>query len=117
MRVKLKLTRTTGAEPEYLYTTLFSIALWEEKFNKKPREDRKPSDMYQISILDAMDSNAQNLNEYTILLSDFKLKSKELEQAISDKNALFTAQEYNTYLLNELLHMMYCHLVVILTTP
>ena len=36
MRIKLKLTRTTGAEPEYLYTTLFSIALWEEKFNKKP---------------------------------------------------------------------------------
>jgi DNA repair protein RecN (Recombination protein N) len=57
---------------------------------------------YQISILDAMGSNAQNLNEYTILLSDFKLKSKELEQAIADKNALFTAQEYNTYLLNEL---------------
>ncbi|MFY7936661.1 MAG: DNA repair protein RecN, partial [Flavobacterium sp.] len=56
----------------------------------------------QISILDAMGSNAQNLNEYTILLSDFKLKSKELEQAIADKNALFTAQEYNTYLLNEL---------------
>jgi DNA repair protein RecN (Recombination protein N) len=57
---------------------------------------------YQISILDAMGSNAQNLNEYTILLSDFKLKSKELEQAISDKNALFTAQEYNLHLLNEL---------------
>lgn len=60
---------------------------------------------YQISILDAMGSNAQNLNEYTILLSDFKLKSKELEQAITDKNALFTAQEYNTYLLNELLQI------------
>ena len=60
---------------------------------------------YQISILDAMGSNAQNLNEYTILLSDFKLKSKELEQAIADKNALFTAQEYNTYLLNELLQI------------
>jgi DNA repair protein RecN (Recombination protein N) len=57
---------------------------------------------YQISILDAMGSNAQNLNEYTILLSDFKLKSKELEQSISDKNALFTAQEYNLHLLNEL---------------
>ena len=57
---------------------------------------------YQISILDAMGSNAQNLNEYTILLSDFKLKSKELEQAIADKNTLFTAQEYNLHLLNEL---------------
>jgi DNA repair protein RecN (Recombination protein N) len=57
---------------------------------------------YQISILDAMGSNAQNLNEYTILLSDFKLKSKELEQAIVDKNTLFTAQEYNLHLLNEL---------------
>ena len=57
---------------------------------------------YQISILDAMGSNTQNLNEYTILLSDFKLKSKQLEQAISDKNAIFTAQEYNLHLLNEL---------------
>jgi DNA repair protein RecN (Recombination protein N) len=57
---------------------------------------------YQISILDAMGSNAQNLNEYTILLSYFKLKSKELEQAIADKNTLFTAQEYNLHLLNEL---------------
>jgi len=57
---------------------------------------------YQISILDEMGSNADNLKEYVILLSDFKLKSKELEQAIADKNALFTAQEYNSHLLNEL---------------
>ena len=35
MRIKLKLVRTVDAEPEYLYTTLFSTALWEEKFNKK----------------------------------------------------------------------------------
>lgn len=40
MRIKLKLTRTVNAEPEYLYTTLFSIALWEEKFNKKPLDAR-----------------------------------------------------------------------------
>ena len=38
MRIKLKLVRTTDAEPEYLYTTLFCIALWEEKFNKKPMD-------------------------------------------------------------------------------
>ena len=38
MRIKLKLVRTVDAEPEYLYTTLFSIALWEEKFNKKPMD-------------------------------------------------------------------------------
>lgn len=36
MRIKLKLVRDVGSEPEYLYTTLFSTALWEEKFNKKP---------------------------------------------------------------------------------
>lgn len=36
MRIKLKLVRDVGNEPEYLYTTLFSTALWEEKFNKKP---------------------------------------------------------------------------------
>lgn len=57
---------------------------------------------YQISILDAIGSNAENLKEYVILLSDFKLKSKELEQVIADKNMLFTAQEYNLHLLNEL---------------
>jgi DNA repair protein RecN (Recombination protein N) len=57
---------------------------------------------YQISILDAMGSNAQNLNEYANILSDFKLKTIELEQAIADKNMLFTAQEYNLHLLNEL---------------
>ena len=38
MRIKLKLVRTIDAEPEYLYTTLFSTALWEEKFNKKPMD-------------------------------------------------------------------------------
>ncbi|WP_353149355.1 DNA repair protein RecN [Flavobacterium sp.] len=58
---------------------------------------------YQISILDAISSNSDNLREYSILLSDFKLKTKELEQAIIDKSTLFAAQEYNTYLLNELL--------------
>lgn len=58
---------------------------------------------YQISILDAISSNSDNLQEYSILLSDFKLKTKELEQAIIDKSTLFAAQEYNTYLLNELL--------------
>ena len=57
---------------------------------------------YQISILDAMGSNAENLKEYSNLLSDFKSKSKELEQVIAEKNTLFTAQEYNLYLLNEL---------------
>lgn len=60
---------------------------------------------YQISILDAIGSNIDILREYSILLSDFKFKTKELEQAIVDKNTLFTAQEYNTYLLNELLQL------------
>lgn len=60
---------------------------------------------YQISILDAIGTNSENLKEYSVLLSDFKQKSKELEQAISDKNTLFTAQEYNSYLLNELIQV------------
>lgn len=60
---------------------------------------------YQISILDAISSNSENLREYSILLSDFKLKTKELEQAIIDKSTLFAAQEYNSYLLNELLQI------------
>ena len=58
---------------------------------------------YQISILDAISSNSGNLKQYSVLLSDFKQKSKELEVAIAEKNALFTAQEYNSYLLNELI--------------
>jgi DNA repair protein RecN (Recombination protein N) len=60
---------------------------------------------YQISILDAIGTNSENLKEYAVLLSDFKQKSKELEQAIADKNTLFTAQEYNSYLLNELIQV------------
>ena len=38
MRIKLKVVRDANSEPEYLYTTLFSTALWEEKFNKKPMD-------------------------------------------------------------------------------
>ncbi|SEQ10404.1 DNA repair protein RecN [Flavobacterium urocaniciphilum] len=57
---------------------------------------------YQISILDAIGKNAENLKEYAVLLSDFKQKTKELDQIIAEKNTLFTAQEYNAYLLNEL---------------
>ena len=60
---------------------------------------------YQISILDAISSNSGNLKQYSVLLSDFKQKSKELEVAIAEKNALFTAQEYNSYLLNELIQI------------
>jgi len=57
---------------------------------------------YQISILDAIGKNAENLKEYAVVLSEFKQKTKELDQIIAEKNALFTVQEYNSYLLNEL---------------
>ncbi len=60
---------------------------------------------YQMSILDAIGLNADNLKKYAILLSDFKQKNKELDQALVDKNTLFAAQEYNTFLLNELLQI------------
>ena len=60
---------------------------------------------YQMSILDAIGLNTDNLKKYAVLLSDFKQKNKELEQAIVDKNTLFAAQEYNTFLLNELLQI------------
>ena len=58
MRIKLKLTRTTGAEPEYLYTTLFSIALWEEKFNKKPL-DAQNSGFRDWSFMDWLKENPE----------------------------------------------------------
>jgi DNA repair protein RecN (Recombination protein N) len=60
---------------------------------------------YQMSILDAIGLNTDNLKKYAILLSDFKQKNKELDQAIVDKNTLFATQEYNTFLLNELLQI------------
>ncbi len=60
---------------------------------------------YQMSILDAIGLNTDNLKKYAVLLSDFKQKNKELEQAIVDKNTLFASQEYNTFLLNELLQI------------
>ena len=41
-----------------------------EKFNKKPREIRKPSDMYQISILDIVEFFTQEEMESIELTSE-----------------------------------------------
>ena len=59
-----------------------------EKFNKKPRPERKPSDMYQISILDIVEHFVQ-----------YDLDSIELKEEESDKRYLELMSEmFNNYI-------------------
>ena len=59
-----------------------------EKFNKKPRQERKPSDMYQISILDIVEHFMQ-----------YDLDSTELKEEQSDKRYLELISEmFNDYI-------------------
>ena len=58
-----------------------------EKFNKKPRPERKPSDMYQISILDIVEHFTQ-----------YDFESIELKEEESDKRYLELMSEmFNDY--------------------
>ena len=59
-----------------------------EKFNKQPRPERKPSDMYQISILDIVEHFMQ-----------FDIDSIELKEENSDKRYLELMSEmFNDYI-------------------
>jgi cytidyltransferase-like protein len=59
-----------------------------EKFNKKPREDRKPSDMYQISILDIVEHFMQE-----------NIDAIELKEEVADRRYLELLSEmFNTYI-------------------
>lgn len=59
-----------------------------EKFNKKPREDRKPSDMYQISILDIVEYFVQE-----------DINSIELKSETADRRYLELMSEmFNGYI-------------------
>ena len=59
-----------------------------EKFNKKPRAERKPSDMYQISILDIVEHFMQ-----------FDIDTIELKEEQSDKRYLELMSEmFNKYI-------------------
>lgn len=58
---------------------------------------------YQIQILDAIAGNAEILSEYKKNLSEYKSDKMKLKKLISDKEALAKEQDYNTFLLEELL--------------
>ena len=59
-----------------------------EKFNIKPREDRKPSDMYQITVLDIVEH-----------LVDFDFESIQLKEEQADKRYLeLMCSVFNNYI-------------------
>lgn len=58
---------------------------------------------YQIQILDAIGGNAENIVLYKNSLSDYKSAKSQLKKLMSDKDALAKEQDYNSFLLEELL--------------
>ncbi|ESU19285.1 recN protein [Flavobacterium cauense R2A-7] len=58
---------------------------------------------YQIRILDAIAGNSETLAAYQNRLSEYKQIKSQLKKLISDKEALSKEQDYNTFLLEELL--------------
>lgn len=58
---------------------------------------------YQIEILDIVAENQDNLNHYRTLLKELKAVQKELNEAVANRNELVKEQEYNSFLLQELL--------------
>ena len=58
---------------------------------------------YQIRILDAIAGNSQSLAAYQNRLSEYKRAKSQLKKLISDKESLSKEQDYNTFLLEELL--------------
>lgn len=58
---------------------------------------------FQLEILDALAQNEENLKTYQKQFSDLKKKQKELHHLTEEKSALSKEQEYNNFLLQELL--------------
>lgn len=58
---------------------------------------------YQIQILDAIAGNATVLSDYKNKLSEYKSAKSQLKKLISEKEALTKEQDYNSFLLEELL--------------
>ncbi|ESU20449.1 recN protein [Flavobacterium enshiense DK69] len=58
---------------------------------------------YQIQILDAVAGNSEILGQYNIQLSEYKSVKARLKKLISEKDALAKEQDYNSFLLEELL--------------
>ena len=58
---------------------------------------------YQLEIVDAIAGNSNIIANYTISLKQFNSIKKQLNQFKAEKENLSKEQEYNTFLLNELL--------------
>ncbi|UOK42079.1 MULTISPECIES: DNA repair protein RecN [Flavobacterium] len=58
---------------------------------------------YQIQILDAVAGNSEVLRQYSVQLSEYKSVKSQLKKLISEKDALTKEQDYNSFLLEELL--------------
>jgi len=58
---------------------------------------------YQIQILDAIAGNSELLGQYISHLSEYKSAKSQLKKLISEKESLAKEQDYNSFLLEELL--------------
>lgn len=58
---------------------------------------------YQLQILDALAGHQDLLQEYKTRLSRYKAIRSQLKQLLSEKDALLKEQDYNSFLLEELL--------------
>lgn len=58
---------------------------------------------YQIQILDAIAGNSEVLIQYKNKLSEYKSAKSQLKKLISEKESLTKEQDYNSFLLEELL--------------
>lgn len=69
------------------------------------QQTRELSDeQYQLQILDAVAGNGKALEEYKKQLSVYKTLQAELKKLTEQKSTLNKEQDYNTYLLNELVN-------------
>jgi DNA repair protein RecN (Recombination protein N) len=69
------------------------------------QQTRELSDeQYQLQILDAVAGNGKQLEEYKKQLSAYKTVQAELKKLTEQKGTLHKEQDYNTYLLNELVN-------------
>ncbi|TGD58196.1 DNA repair protein RecN [Flavobacterium humi] len=58
---------------------------------------------YQIRILDAVAGHQDNLDAYELQLSHYKSAKSELKKLLAEKESLAKEQDYNSFLLEELL--------------
>jgi DNA repair protein RecN (Recombination protein N) len=61
------------------------------------------NEAYQIEVLDLVAQNEALLKQYQNELKQYKLLQKQYNQLVSDKDSLVKEQEYNRFLLEELL--------------